>query len=132
MNVGPADSQNNGNVDASNTDNSPSVPTVVVSLEEQGRGGNPTANVSVANATAQRRDAELSLGQADDTRVSNRRRASRKQLGIIGGIGAASILITASAMKAAGYTYHDIQWPVTVEIMILTIFLTPSYANSIA
>ncbi|GAW16503.1 hypothetical protein ANO14919_059320 [Xylariales sp. No.14919] len=59
-------------------------------------------------------------------------RAMRKRLGIISGISAAVILTTASALKAAGYAYRDIQWPITLEVMIASIFLTPAFANYIA
>ncbi|KAI0411441.1 hypothetical protein F5X98DRAFT_380754 [Xylaria grammica] len=59
-------------------------------------------------------------------------RAMRKRLGIISGISAAVILTTASALKAAGYAYRDIQWPITLEVMIASIFLAPAYASYIA
>ncbi|KAI0874513.1 hypothetical protein GGS24DRAFT_458948 [Hypoxylon argillaceum] len=50
---------------------------------------------------------------------------------VTSGILATIILITASALKAAGYAYHDIQWPITIEVMVATILLSPAVQNAI-
>ncbi|RWA10102.1 hypothetical protein EKO27_g4997 [Xylaria grammica] len=75
----------------------------------------------------------VEIGDAFSERAMRKRRGNGYYLvGIISGISAAVILTTASALKAAGYAYRDIQWPITLEVMIASIFLTPAYANYIA
>ncbi|KAI0860641.1 hypothetical protein F4860DRAFT_479030 [Xylaria cubensis] len=66
------------------------------------------------------------LNQVEEIGDAPPDRTMRKRVRIMFGITVAIILITASALKAAGYTYHDIQWPITVEIMIATLLLSPT------
>ncbi|KAI1461429.1 hypothetical protein F4805DRAFT_414083 [Annulohypoxylon moriforme] len=54
------------------------------------------------------------------------------RLWIIGGAGVACVLITGLAMRVAGCSYNEIQWPISVEVMIFSIFLSPLYARIIA
>ncbi|KAI0404766.1 hypothetical protein F4802DRAFT_566262 [Xylaria palmicola] len=74
----------------------------------------------------------LGLVEVGKIGVGFLRRAMLKRFWITGSISVAIILITASALKAAGYASRDIQWPITLEVMVATIFLAPTYANIIA
>ncbi|KAK5632726.1 hypothetical protein RRF57_008440 [Xylaria bambusicola] len=59
-------------------------------------------------------------------------RAVRNRLRIVSCISVTTILITASALKAAGYASRDIQWSITFEVMIATICLSPAFIGAIA
>ncbi|KAI0503198.1 hypothetical protein F5B22DRAFT_630064 [Xylaria bambusicola] len=130
-----------GDVEALNTGDRPSVPPASASVPLQQQAANTSANDGAGTVAqnhplpAQAQETVLAQGQGDLVAAQARDvelNHHLKRLRVIIGIGAAVILITASAMKAAGCTYEDIKWPVTIEITILTAFLSPTYASIIA
>ncbi|KAI0113693.1 hypothetical protein GGR51DRAFT_556842 [Nemania sp. FL0031] len=96
----------------------------------------PTPGVDPTNATA---TATQQANGAQATTITGQHRneevpatiASRRRFYIMGGVALVIIVITALAMRAAGCVYDDIKWPITVEIMMFSIFLTPAFANAI-
>ncbi|KAI0113690.1 hypothetical protein GGR51DRAFT_556839 [Nemania sp. FL0031] len=135
---------------ATGIDECPTTPKTTFLQAEQTSGSGQVLNTLVVDAaiTVQRandaqpiatitreietQSATTTAPYANKSHAAISKRANCKRVFIITSVAVATILVTAAAMKAASYTYDDIKWPITVEIMVFTIFLTPVYANALA
>ncbi|KAI1841987.1 hypothetical protein JX265_003035 [Neoarthrinium moseri] len=64
-------------------------------------------------------------GNLEANKQLDGRAVARKHFLSIASAGIVCILLTGGAMKAAGCTYDDIKWPVTIEVTLVTALLSP-------